>query len=37
MEWFFRLAQEPRRLFHRYRVTNSQFLWLALCELLKTE
>jgi N-acetylglucosaminyldiphosphoundecaprenol N-acetyl-beta-D-mannosaminyltransferase len=37
MEWFFRLIQEPRRLFHRYRVTNSQFLWLALCELLKEE
>jgi len=35
MEWFFRLVQEPRRLFHRYRVTNSQFLRLALGELLK--
>ncbi len=35
MEWFFRMVQEPRRLFHRYRVTNSQFLRLALDELLK--
>ena len=30
MEWLFRLAQEPRRLFVRYLVTNSMFLWLVL-------
>ena len=30
MEWLFRLAQEPRRLFMRYLVTNSMFVWLAL-------
>jgi N-acetylglucosaminyldiphosphoundecaprenol N-acetyl-beta-D-mannosaminyltransferase len=30
MEWFFRLIQEPRRLFMRYLVTNSQFCWLVL-------
>ena len=35
MEWFFRLIQEPRRLFMRYLVTNSQFCWLILCALLK--
>ena len=29
VEWFFRLIQEPRRLFLRYLVTNSQFVWLA--------
>lgn len=29
MEWAFRLAQEPRRLFRRYLVTNLQFLGLA--------
>lgn len=28
MEWFYRLIQEPRRLFKRYLVTNSQFLVL---------
>ena len=27
MEWAFRLAQEPRRLFKRYLTTNTQFLW----------
>ncbi len=30
MEWFFRLIQEPRRLFMRYLATNSQFVWLVL-------
>jgi N-acetylglucosaminyldiphosphoundecaprenol N-acetyl-beta-D-mannosaminyltransferase len=29
LEWLFRLAQEPRRLWRRYLITNSQFLWLA--------
>jgi N-acetylglucosaminyldiphosphoundecaprenol N-acetyl-beta-D-mannosaminyltransferase len=28
MEWFFRLVQEPRRLFARYLVTNAQFMFL---------
>jgi len=28
LEWLFRLAQEPRRLFTRYAVTNSMFLFL---------
>jgi N-acetylglucosaminyldiphosphoundecaprenol N-acetyl-beta-D-mannosaminyltransferase len=27
LEWAFRLAQEPRRLWRRYLVTNSQFIW----------
>lgn len=27
MEWAFRMAQEPRRLFKRYLVTNSAFGW----------
>jgi N-acetylglucosaminyldiphosphoundecaprenol N-acetyl-beta-D-mannosaminyltransferase len=35
MEWLFRLIQEPRRLFLRYLITNSQFGWLVLCALLK--
>ncbi len=28
LEWAFRLAQEPHRMFRRYLVTNGQFLWL---------
>jgi len=28
LEWLYRLCQEPRRLFKRYLVTNSIFLWL---------
>ncbi|WP_458756123.1 WecB/TagA/CpsF family glycosyltransferase [Afipia sp. TerB] len=39
-EWAFRLAQEPRRLFRRYLVTNSQFLglmsWNAVSRLAQT-
>lgn len=27
LEWLFRLIQEPRRLFGRYLVTNTKFLW----------
>ena len=30
LEWAFRLAQEPRRLFRRYLVTNSAFVALTL-------
>lgn len=37
LEWAYRLAQEPRRLFRRYLVTNSQFLglisWSAIAQL----
>jgi N-acetylglucosaminyldiphosphoundecaprenol N-acetyl-beta-D-mannosaminyltransferase len=35
MEWFYRLVQEPRRLFVRYLVTNSQFVWLVFSNLFK--
>jgi N-acetylglucosaminyldiphosphoundecaprenol N-acetyl-beta-D-mannosaminyltransferase len=35
MEWAFRLVQEPRRLWKRYLVTNSQFLYLMSRELIK--
>ena len=28
LEWAFRLIQEPSRLWKRYLVTNSQFIWL---------
>ncbi|HMN92011.1 MAG TPA: WecB/TagA/CpsF family glycosyltransferase [Hydrogenophaga sp.] len=37
MEWFYRLIQEPRRLFMRYLVTNSLFVWLVLRALLVGE
>ena len=37
LEWLFRLAQEPGRLYRRYRVTNGEFLRLALDELLKRQ
>jgi len=30
LEWMFRLAQEPRRLWRRYLRTNTAFLWLLL-------
>ena len=30
MEWLHRLSQEPRRLWKRYLVYNSMFLWLVL-------
>lgn len=30
LEWAFRLAQDPRRLFIRYLTTNTQFVWYAL-------
>jgi N-acetylglucosaminyldiphosphoundecaprenol N-acetyl-beta-D-mannosaminyltransferase len=30
MEWFYRLIQEPKRLFGRYIRTNTKFIWLAL-------
>lgn len=29
MEWFYRLIQDPRRLFHRYWHTNTKFIWNA--------
>lgn len=30
MEWFYRLIQDPRRLFTRYLKTNSKFIWHAM-------
>ncbi len=32
LEWLFRLVQEPRRLFRRYAITNSLFLFLSFKE-----
>jgi len=36
MEWFYRMCQEPRRLFKRYLVTNTQFVWFGLLSVIKT-
>ena len=30
LEWFYRFLQEPRRLFKRYAVTNTKFIWYLL-------
>jgi len=30
MEWFFRFAQEPRRMWRRYLYGNSMFIWLVI-------
>ena len=35
MEWLYRMVQEPRRLFMRYLVTNTQFLFLFACQLVR--
>jgi len=33
MEWLFRLLQEPKRLWKRYLITNSIFVWLIIREI----
>lgn len=30
LEWFYRIVQEPRRLFKRYAVTNTKFIWYSI-------
>lgn len=35
LEWFYRLCQEPKRLFRRYAYTNSKFLYLLLQQKIK--
>jgi N-acetylglucosaminyldiphosphoundecaprenol N-acetyl-beta-D-mannosaminyltransferase len=32
LEWFYRLTQEPQRLWHRYILRDSQFFWLLLLQ-----
>jgi N-acetylglucosaminyldiphosphoundecaprenol N-acetyl-beta-D-mannosaminyltransferase len=32
LEWFFRVLQEPRRMWKRYAVTNSKYAWMLLRE-----
>ena len=34
MEWSWRLAMEPRKMWKRYLTTNSEFAWLAAREIL---
>jgi N-acetylglucosaminyldiphosphoundecaprenol N-acetyl-beta-D-mannosaminyltransferase len=34
LEWFWRLAMEPRKMWKRYLVTNSEYLWRAAREIL---
>lgn len=29
LEWLYRLCQDPKRLFRRYLITNTQFIWYA--------
>ncbi len=35
LEWSWRLAMEPRKLWRRYLLTNSEYLWLAAEEILR--
>ena len=35
MEWFYRLYKEPQRLFKRYAITNTLFLYLLTKEIIK--
>lgn len=35
LEWLFRLGQEPRRLWRRYLVGNSKFMWLLLRDVVR--
>ncbi|HLF83226.1 MAG TPA: WecB/TagA/CpsF family glycosyltransferase [Blastocatellia bacterium] len=35
LEWFHRLAQEPRRLWRRYLIGNSAFIWLVIRQRLR--
>jgi N-acetylglucosaminyldiphosphoundecaprenol N-acetyl-beta-D-mannosaminyltransferase len=35
MEWLFRLASEPRRLFKRYFTTNPRFVYLFALQLIR--
>lgn len=35
LEWVYRLALEPRRLYRRYLVGNAQFLWIILSQALR--
>jgi N-acetylglucosaminyldiphosphoundecaprenol N-acetyl-beta-D-mannosaminyltransferase len=34
LEWFYRVVQEPRRMWRRYLITNTMFIWLIFKQLL---
>jgi N-acetylglucosaminyldiphosphoundecaprenol N-acetyl-beta-D-mannosaminyltransferase len=36
MEWFYRFLQEPRRMWRRYLIGNSKFIWLVIKEMMKS-
>jgi len=36
LEWFFRLIQEPQRMWKRYLLLNSFFLFFSCCEIVRT-
>lgn len=35
LEWLYRLIQDPKRLWKRYMITNTLFVWLLLCQWVK--
>lgn len=35
LEWFYRFMQEPRRLFKRYAITNTKFIWYLVTKSLR--
>jgi N-acetylglucosaminyldiphosphoundecaprenol N-acetyl-beta-D-mannosaminyltransferase len=35
LEWLFRLAMEPKRLWRRYLILNPRFMWLAMWQLMR--
>ncbi len=37
MEWFYRILQEPKRMWKRYAKTNPVFIWMVLRELIKKD
>jgi len=37
MEWFFRILQEPKRMWKRYAKTNPIFIWMVLRELVRKD
>lgn len=37
MEWFYRFAQEPRRMWKRYLFGNAQFIWICMKEIFRNK
>ncbi|MCK4605238.1 MAG: WecB/TagA/CpsF family glycosyltransferase, partial [Deltaproteobacteria bacterium] len=35
LEWLYRVIQEPRRMWKRYLITNSKFIWMLAREKMK--